>query len=430
MTDTIFAVSSGAPPAAIAIVRVSGPEAERVVRTMAGLKPEPRCATLRGLRDPANGLLLDRALVLWFPAPNSATGEDIIEFHVHGGRAVVAAIETAIGAIPGCRAAAPGEFTRRALASGRIDLAEAEGLGDLLQAETEAQRRAAMASAEGEVSRRVAGWNAELLDVSARIEALLDFADEDDLPDEAPMVGAIRTALTALHADIVSVLANPPAERLRDGIRVVLAGRPNAGKSTLLNRLIERDAAIVSPIAGTTRDRIEAPVRRNGIDYLLIDTAGMTDMTDDPIERIGVERARRALDEADIVLLLDDTPIPDPPHVIRVRPKSDGTDLSQNADGRLAVSALTGDGVASLWAAIDAAARALLPRLDRLILNRRQRALCGEAAEAIDRAIADADLLGAAEWCRLARSSFDRITGAADTDAMLDSLFSRFCIGK
>jgi|SRR5690242_5712138 len=430
MADTIFAVSSGAPPAAIAVLRVSGAGALAVGEALAGRLPEPRRAGLRRLRDPASGATLDHALVLVFPAPATATGEDLVEFHLHGGRAVVAAVEAVLAAQPGLRRAAPGEFTRRALEAGRIDLAEAEGLGDLLMAETEGQRRAALASAEGAVSRRIAAWNDRLLALAAKVEALLDFSDEDDVGEDESAVATLPSATGHLAEEIGAVLDNPPVERLRDGIRVVLAGAPNAGKSTLLNALVERDAAIVSPIAGTTRDRIEAGVVRGGVAYVLTDTAGLAVQTDDPIERIGIDRAREAMGSADIVLLLDDTPIPSGPAVIALHPRADEPDRAVAPQGRLPVSARTGQGIAVLWQAIAEAGATLLPRLDQLVLNQRQREHVAAAQRAIAAAAIEQDLLLIAEHYRAARAALDRVTGASDTEAMLDTLFGRFCIGK
>lgn len=430
MADTIFAVSSGAPPAAIAVLRVSGAGALAVGEALAGQLPEPRRAGLRRLRDPASDVTLDHALVLVFPAPATATGEDLVEFHLHGGRAVVAAVESALAVQPGLRRAEPGEFTRRALEAGRIDLAEAEGLGDLLMAETEGQRRAALASAEGAVSRRIAAWNDRLLALAAKVEALLDFSDEDDVGEDESAVATLSLAAGHLAEEIGAVLDNPPVERLRDGIRVVLAGAPNAGKSTLLNALVERDAAIVSPIAGTTRDRIEAGVVRGGVAYVLTDTAGLAAQTDDPIERIGIDRAREAMGSADIVLLLDDTPIPSGPVVIALHPRADEPDRAVAPQGRLPVSARTGQGIAGLWQAIADAAATLLPRLDQLVLNQRQREHVAAAQRAIAAAAIERDLLLIAEHYRAARAALDRVTGASDTEAMLDTLFGRFCIGK
>ncbi|NML07338.1 tRNA uridine-5-carboxymethylaminomethyl(34) synthesis GTPase MnmE [Sphingomonas sp. G-3-2-10] len=424
--DTIFAVSSGQPPAAIAILRLSGAGALDAVRALAGDVPAPRRAALRALRQ--DGELLDRALVLIFPGPDSATGEDLAELHLHGGRAVVRAVEAALASIPGLRSAEPGEFTRRALANGRIDLSEAEGLGDLLMAETEAQRRAAIRSAEGAVRREVEGWASRTLGVAAQIEAMLDHSDEEDVDAEAEVMPGIRAAALALAAEIEAIVAQPPVERLRDGIRVVLSGPPNAGKSTLLNAMADRTAAIVSPIAGTTRDRIEAPVVRDGIAWLLIDTAGLTE-TEDVVERIGVGLARDAMDEADIVLWLGDDAPPEHPALIHVKPRSDQPGRGEGGD-RLPVSAATGAGMERLWQAMRELGEDLLPRSDRLALNRRQRDLTATAGRALRAAASEGDMLLTAEQLRTALRAFDAITGRADVEAMLDALFSRFCIGK
>lgn len=429
--STIFAVSSGAPPAAIAVVRVSGPGAIAAARALAGTLPEPRRAGLRALTDPGSGALLDRALVLSFPGPGSASGEDLVELHLHGGRAIVAAVESALVAMPGLRRAEPGEFTRRALAAGRIDLTEAEGLGDLLMAETESQRRAALAAAEGGVSRHIGDWLDRLLAVSAEVESALDFADEEDVAVSDTHATELGAAVAALASDIEAVLINPPVERLRDGVRVVLAGAPNTGKSTLLNALAGRDAAIVSPISGTTRDRIEASVTRDGVAYVLTDTAGLAGASDDPIERIGMARARDAMATADLVLWLDDAPAPDHAALVRVHARADipGRETPPSA-AEIAISARTGAGIAALWRLIAERGAAVLPRLDQLVLNQRQRDLCAVAAVALREAGTEPDMLIVAEHLRRARDAFGRITGASDTEAMLDALFARFCIGK
>ena len=426
--DTIFAVSSGTPPAAIAIVRLSGSRAFEAAALLAGDLPAPRHAGLRALRDPASGELLDRGLVLLFPGPRSASGEDLVELHLHGGRAVVRSIEAALGALEGLRHAEPGEFTRRALLNGRIDLSEAEGLGDLLMAETEAQRRIAVRSAEGAVRRQVEDWSRRLLMLAAEVEAQLDHSDEDDVAGAHSLAG-LHDAAATLAAEIRQVTVRPPVERLRDGLRVVLAGPPNAGKSTLLNAMVEREAAIVSPIAGTTRDRIEAPVARGGTAYLLIDTAGLAEATADPIEAIGIDRARAALEEADILLWLGDVPPPDHPAALWIHARAD-LPGREATDRHLAVSAATGAGIELLWERLGILAATLLPPPDLLALNRRQRDLAATAAGALDRAATQHDLLLVAEELRTARGAFDAITGRAGVEAMLDSLFARFCIGK
>lgn len=424
--STIFAPSSGLPPAAIAVIRISGPQAFAAALALAGDLPVPREARLRLLRDAA-GDHLDSALVLVFPAPNSATGEDLVELHVHGGRAVVAAVEAALAARPGLRRAEPGEFTRRALTNGRIDLAEAEGLGDLLSAETELQRRAALAMADGTLSRRIASWRAGLLGLAARLEASLDFADEADV--DPVLLDGIRNEGRAIANDIEMVLAAPPVDRLRDGIRVVLAGPPNSGKSTLLNALARREAAIVSPLAGTTRDRIEVPVARDGIPFVLTDTAGLRDNTDDAIEAIGIERASQAIAGADIVLWLGDD-APPHPAMIRLHARADlpGRD-SSSPGATLAVSAATGAGVEEVWRMLVARSSALIPAASDMALNERQRLLCQEAREALRDLEANDELI-VADALRRANVALARITGDVGVEAMLDALFSKFCIGK
>ncbi len=422
MTDTIVALSSGRPPAAIGVIRVSGPAAFAAVGALADTLPEPRRAGLRVLRD-AEGAILDRALVLCFPGLGSATGEDLAELHCHGGRAVTAAVEAALVGRHGIRAAEPGEFTRRALANGRIDLAEAEGLADLLAAETEAQRRTALLAAEGQLSGRVRGWLATLAGLAARVEAAIDYDDET----ETAGAGDVRAEVVALAAALSMLLTAPPVERLRDGVRVVIAGPPNSGKSTLINALAEREVAIVSPIAGTTRDRIEAAVQRDGVPYLLSDTAGLTD-TADPIEAIGVGLARAAVRAADVLLWLgDDLP---PPGALWVHARCDLPGRESAPMGAVAVSAVTGFGVGVLWDRVADRAGALLPGVDQLAINARQRALVRQASEALADAAGETDPLLLAEQLRIAHRVLAAITGADATEAMLDALFSRFCLGK
>ncbi|MFN4096938.1 MAG: tRNA uridine-5-carboxymethylaminomethyl(34) synthesis GTPase MnmE [Sphingomonas sp.] len=431
MSDTIFALSSGALPAGIAVIRISGPQAFAAVTTLAGELPSPRRASLRTLRR--NGEALDCALVLVFPGPATATGEDLAELHLHGGRAVVCALEAALATIPGLRGAEPGEFTRRALTNGRIDLTEAEGLGDLLAAETEMQRRTALRAAEGGVRARIEQWATRALRLSALVEAMLDHGDEDDVAGEGDVQATVQRDAAALAAEIEAVAAQPPVERIRDGIRIVLAGQPNAGKSTLLNALAGREAAIVSPLAGTTRDRIEVPVMRDGIAYLLTDTAGLHTAPADIVEEIGIARARSAIESADLVLWLDDAPLPfelgNVPHLL-IHPRADAPGREAGAIDRLSVSADTGRGVEALWNAIAEISSALLPPSDSVALNIRQRALAEQAAVALRAAAVQDELLLAAEELRAALRAFHRITGAADVEAMLDALFGRFCIGK
>ncbi len=431
MTDTIFALSSGALPAGIAVIRISGPQAFAAVTALAGRLPEPRRASLRTLRR--DGEALDRALVLVFPGPATATGEDLAELHLHGGRAVVRAVEAALAVMPGLRAAEPGEFTRRALTNGRIDLTEAEGLGDLLAAETEMQRRTALRAAEGGVRARIEDWATRALRLSALAEAMLDHGDEDDVAGERDVLATVRHDSDALAAEIEAIIAQPPVERIRDGIRIVLAGQPNAGKSTLLNALAGREAAIVSPLAGTTRDRIEVPVMRDGIAYLLTDTAGLHAAPADIVEEIGIARAKSAIETADLLLWLDDAPLPaelaDASHLL-IHPRADVPGREAGVEGRLSVSVETGDGVDALWDSIGTIAAELLPPSDSVALNVRQRGLAEQAAAALRGAAGQDALLLAAEELRVALRAFHRITGAADVEAMLDALFGRFCIGK
>jgi tRNA modification GTPase len=423
--DTIVALSSGRPPAAIAVIRVSGPEALVAAAALAGRLPLARRAGLRALRDEA-GRLLDRALVLVFPGPDSATGEDLVELHCHGGRAVVAAVEAALAARPGLRRAEPGEFTRRALINGRIDLAEAEGLADLLEAETEGQRRAALMASEGQVSRAVRGWLDRTLALAAAVEASLEFAEEGDVAREFDLLDRARRDAAALREEIAATLAAPPVERLRDGLRVVIAGPPNSGKSTLLNLMVAREAAIVSPVSGTTRDRIEAPVQRGGAAFLLTDTAGLTEAAD-PVERIGVGRAQDAIAAADLLLWLGDA---DPPRddALWVHARADLPGRETPPPARhVAIRQDRPETVAQLWAEVERRAALLLPTPDSLPLKARQRDACWEATTQL---ALDGDPIIAAEQLRTAASALGGVLGLNATEAMLDALFGRFCIGK
>ncbi len=423
MTDTIFALSSGSPPAAVAVVRISGPRADAALETLAGKLPEPRVATLATLRW--QGERLDRALVLRFQGPHSATGEDVAELHLHGGRAVVAGVLEALERLEGLRPAEGGEFTRRAFENGRIDLAEAEGLADLLEAETRSQRRAALAMAGGALSRQVEAWRQKLLALAASLEAALDFSDEGEVGEAWPPGWA--EDVQALAAEIEALLERPPAERLRDGVRVVIAGPPNAGKSSLLNVLAEREAAITSAIPGTTRDLIEAPVSIGGVPYLLIDTAGLRD-TAEEVEAIGVERGRASLASADLVLWLGEpADSPERGRTILVHSKCDLPTGARESDVR--VSARTGEGIQELIARMAARARALLPAEGDVAANARQREAIASALHHLRGARVD-DMILAAEALRQARLELDRVTGRAGVEDMLDLLFGRFCIGK
>ncbi|OAN50948.1 tRNA uridine-5-carboxymethylaminomethyl(34) synthesis GTPase MnmE [Sphingobium sp. TCM1] len=424
--DTIFALSSGAPPAGIAVIRVSGPQARAALEALARRVPPPRTVSLALLKDPRDDGPLDRALLLWLPGPHTVTGEDMAELHCHGGRAVVAAVEEALGATPGLRRAEAGEYTRRAFAHGRMDLTAVEGLADLLAAETQSQRRAALLMAEGHFSRRIEGWRGTLLDLSAMAEAALDFSDEDDVPDAA-IEARIGAGIATLAQDVDAILAAPSADRLRDGVRVVLAGPPNAGKSTLLNALVGRDAAIVSDIAGTTRDRIEAPAAIGGTAFLFTDTAGLRGETGDAIEAIGIDRARAALAAADIILWLGDADALPRDDAILVAAQCDRADADRPG---LRLSARTGEGMDVLIALLLSRAAALLPGEGDYALHARQRQRVGQVRDHLLAAGSTADLLVAAEELRLARAAIDALTGQAGTEDMLDRLFSGFCIGK
>lgn len=422
--DTIFATSSGSPPAAIAIVRLSGPHAFAAGRSLAGKLPPLRKAALRALHDPRDGRLLDRALVLSFDGPATSTGEDVVELHVHGGRAVVAAVEDTLAALPELRRADPGEFTRRALMNGIIDLTEAEGLGDLLLAETEGQRRAALRVAEGGLRSRIEQWATQLIEIAAQVEAQLDFSDEDDVA--AATSPEILEPIARIVGEIDALLAVPPVERLRDGIRVVLAGPPNSGKSTLLNAMVGRDVAIVSSIAGTTRDRIEAPVMQHGVAYVLTDTAGLSEQTEDTVERIGIERARSAMAGADVLLWLgDEMPSQD---AVWVHARVDLPDRTISPAGAIAVSAQTGAGLSKLWDTVRCRGSALLPSDGMISSNERQRTELRLAQSALK--LISTDPLIVAEHLRLALSSIERVTGRDAIDDVLKEIFQRFCIGK
>lgn len=425
MAETIFALSSGAPPAAIAVVRISGPAAGTALQALAGRLPSDRRAVTAVLRD-GTGAVLDRALVLWLPGPQTATGEDTAELHLHGGRAVISAVLARLGELPDLRAAEPGEFTRRAFANGRIDLAEAEGLADLLSAETELQRQAALAMAGGAFSRQVEQWRERLLELSAAVEAVLDFADEDDV---AGLPGNFLQRIDALREELKSWLARPKAEALREGYRVVIAGPPNAGKSTLFNILVQSEAAIATPIAGTTRDVLTRPVGYAGIPFLFADTAGLHDATDDVVEAIGIERALEALDRADLVLWLG----PEgegPAGAWEIAAQSDRPQGASKVQARHRISAVTGEGIDALIADLVESARQALPKPGEAALNQRQHDLLNDAARALQAATEEADPLLAAEALRLARVCFDGLLGRTTTEDMLDALFGRFCIGK
>jgi tRNA modification GTPase len=423
VTDTIFALSSGLPPAAIGVIRVSGPSARSALQALAGDVPAPRHAALRNLQA-ASGETLDQALVLWLPGPGSPTGEDCVEFHCHGGRAVIAALRGALGALPGMREAEPGEFTRRAFLNGRLDLAQAEALGDLLSAETELQRRVAQAGVGGALSRLVAAWRDRVLSLSATVEGVLDFSDEADV---TASLDCVLAQCAELRREILDCLAYPRAERLREGVRVVIGGPPNSGKSSLFNALIGENAAIVSPRAGTTRDFIERGVAIQGVPFVLVDTAGLREDDCDEIEANGIARAQAQLSQADIALWLGEQGA-GPPGSVEVQARSDDRAARGKTAPDYVVSSKTGDGLSKLQQGLVERAAALLPQPGVNAVNDRQAALLTIAAEALGDS--SADELVMAEALRGARVSFDRLLGHSGVEDMLDTLFSRFCIGK
>jgi tRNA modification GTPase len=489
--DTIFALSSGRPPAAIAVVRISGPHARVALEALSGRVPQPRQASLARLRDPDSGESLDEALALWFPAPRSETGEDMAELQLHGGRAVIAAVLAALHRLPGFRPAEAGEFTRRAFENGRLDLTAVEGLADLIGAETEAQRRQAYRQLEGMLGDRAETWRGRLIQALALVEAGIDFSDEADVPDEL-----IRPALAIareLHDEIANALAQAGrGERLRDGLVVAIAGPPNAGKSTLLNRIAKREAAIVSPFAGTTRDVIEVHLDLGGYPVTLLDTAGMRD-TDDPVEQEGVRRARERAAAADLVLWVIEAGRPtaefpqfsrssaeesggrplaasaserpgfQPPGV-SARPLTDPDRLPIGASGPMAedppvwiiknkvdllphsisedkftyehrfitIAAGSGVGVDELLQKLAAYVEAFFGREPGLVTRERHRSYLISAKAALARALAEntgrEELI--AEELRLAAQALGRLTGKVDVEDILDVIFRDFCIGK
>ena len=387
--STIFALSSGRPPAAIAVVRVSGPRAGAALEKLIGRLPEPRKATLARVRDPASGEIIDEALALWFPAPHSETGEDVAELQLHGGQAVIAGVLDALAMIEGCRPAEAGEFTRRAFENGRLDLTAVEGLADLIAAETQAQRRLAFRQLKGLIGDRAEAWRRRLIEALALVEARIDFSDEADVPED--LLGPALHAAQQLRDEIAGVLADGRrGERLRDGLVVAIAGPPNAGKSTLLNRLARREAAIVSPYAGTTRDVIEVHLDLDGYPVTLLDTAGIRDSAE-PVEQEGVRRARERAAAADLVLWVIDASAgglaangyPEnlaDAEIWLVRNKIDlaGSSSCANATESdnseckftLSISALTGIGMDALTAALSAYAKTYFAATESAIITR------------------------------------------------------------
>jgi tRNA modification GTPase len=436
--QTIYALSSGRPPSAIAIVRVSGPRVPAALIALAGKLPVPRMATRALLRD-ARGQPIDDAVVLYFPKPASVTGEDVAEFHVHGGRAVLASLLDALSAMADVRGAEPGEFTRRAFEHGKLDLTEAEGLDDLIHADTDRQRRQALRQLKGLLGEKAHGWRLRIIEAQALIEAGIDFSDESDVPSEVttPALQKIKTLLAEIQAVLA---ARGRSERLREGLVVAIAGPPNVGKSTLMNHLARREVAIVSPHAGTTRDIIEVQLDLDGFPVTVIDTAGIRE-TDDPVEQEGVRRARARAAEADLVLWLTEgdgvmAPQEGSVPVWLVRNKIDLGGPHQQILGNqktFAISARRGDGLSELMSALVEFAEAYFGAAEGgLIARVRQRELLEHAAASLERgmsALNQGEEL-TAEELRSAAFALGRLLGQVDVEDILDVIFREFCIGK
>jgi len=446
--DTIFALSSGRPPSAIAVIRVSGPRAGVVLEQLIGRLPVPRRASLARMRAPESGEIIDEGLALWFPGPRSETGEDMAELQVHGGRAVIAAVLAALAKLPGLRAAEPGEFTRRAFEHGRMDLTAVEGLADLVAAETEAQRRQAFRHLKGLLGERAESWRQRLIEALALVEAGIDFSDEGDVPQD--MMARALEQIGPL-ADEIAKAGTGQGERLREGLRVAIAGAPNAGKSTLFNRLARRDAAIVSPVPGTTRDVLELHLDLGGYPVTALDTAGIREV-DDPIEREGVRRASEQAAAADLVLWMVDASAPEfRCHLVQVAPTTprgivvNKIDLVDDDEIKRIelwfinerkihfISSATGAGLEEVVHALAEFAESFFSAEPALVTRERQRAHLRETVMALrdaQQAAADGREEIMAEHLRLASRALGKLLGRVDVEDVLDVIFRDFCIGK
>lgn len=444
---TIFALASGAGRAGVAVLRLSGPVSADVCQKLTGRSPPPaRKARLAALKDPENGEPIDRGLVLWFPGPSSFTGEDVLELHVHGGPAVLSALFEAFRQIKNVRPAEPGEFSRRAFMNGKMDLTAAEGLADLVAAETRQQARQAKRQMEGLLGRLYGDWHKRCLQTLALLEAEIDFAPEEEVPDG--LLSEVLPELRALQTEISTHLADGQrGERLRSGLRIALIGPPNAGKSSILNRLAARDVAIVTDIPGTTRDVLEVPLDLGGYPVTLVDMAGIR-RSDDVVEQIGIERALAEAGDADIRLTLFDGerwPDVDPKtealideNALVVLNKSDLLDPS--SDHRIAdcaaflISCRTGEGIDRLISKLtELAAKTMAPGDAPMLTRARHRHALVEVVEAltrIDQASNPPELALIAEDLRIAMRAMGRITGRVGIEDVLDQIFSTFCIGK
>ena len=433
--DTIFALASGGGRTAVAVLRISGEKSGALLDALCGRRPPPRRASLRRVRD-ASGETLDRALVLWLPGPGTYTGEDSAELHLHGGPAVIEAVAEALIAA-GARPAEAGEFTRRAFFNGRMDLTAAEAVADLVEAESAEQRRQALRQMEGALGALYEDWSQRLMRVLAQQEALIDFPDED-LP--ADVARLLATEMATLAAEIAAHLNdNRRGERTREGLRIAIIGPPNVGKSSLINRLLARDVAIVSDLPGTTRDALEARLVLGGMVMTVIDTAGLRE-TEDRIEAEGVRRARARAAEADIVLAMHDASQPEAvldaaamPRAGEVIVVANKLDLASRRDigDAIGVSALTGQGLERLSDALIAAGRRLTARTGPPPLTRpRHRAALEAALAALTRAMAEPSEELRGEELRIALRMIGRVTGRWGVEEILGEIFSRFCIGK
>ncbi|UVD56646.1 tRNA uridine-5-carboxymethylaminomethyl(34) synthesis GTPase MnmE [Rhizobium sp. Pop5] len=436
MNDTIYALSSGAPPSGVSVVRISGPLTGEVLASLIGSVPVGRTAAYRTIRT-RNNQPIDSGLALFFPAPNSFTGEDVAELQIHGSKAVLAALFHALDDIPGVRMAVEGEFSRRAFENGKLDLVEVEGLADLIGAETEMQRRLAVEHSAGGLSAIYDSWAERLTRARALIEAELDFADEDDIPGSVSDL--VWDDMEKLCRDIEQHLqAASTGEIIRDGFKVVIAGAPNAGKSSLLNALARRDVAIVTDIAGTTRDVLQVDLDIDGYLIKLYDTAGLRD-ADDRVEMEGVRRARVALRDADLVLLLIDMTRPEMPadleassHHVTVGTKSDLID-SASDQYDLQISATTGEGLEELRQLIGGIVAQRFGGLSLAIPSRqRHKDSLAKCLAAVKAAVSQTDLNLElrTEQLRIAADYLGRITGRVDVEQLLGVIFSEFCIGK